>query len=170
MDSIVGDFERRIVSQEITSYDGDFIWKITDYARRFEDALSGREFSLYSPAFYTSRHGYKVGAKVYLNGDGIGSGTHMSLFFVVMKGEFDALLTWPFQQKVRFSLLNQVTKGVNIWETYRADPHSSSFQKPTSERNVASGSPLFVSLNTLRAPTDFLKDDSLYIRVTVLKT
>jgi len=32
----------------------------------------------------------------------LGKGSHMSLFFVVMKGEYDALLPWPFRQKVRW--------------------------------------------------------------------
>jgi len=40
-------------------------------------------------------------ARLYLNGDGMGKGTHVSLFFVVMRGAYDALLKWPFRQKVR---------------------------------------------------------------------
>lgn len=52
-------------------------------------------------AFYTSRYGYKMCLRIYLNGDGTGRGTHLSLFFVVMKGPHDALLRWPFNQKVR---------------------------------------------------------------------
>lgn len=39
--------------------------------------------------------------RIYLNGDGTGRGTHLSLFFVVMRGHSDALLKWPFNQKVR---------------------------------------------------------------------
>lgn len=39
--------------------------------------------------------------RIYLDGDGTGRGTHLSLFFVVMKGPNDALLRWPFNQKVR---------------------------------------------------------------------
>lgn len=53
-----------------------------------------------SAAFYTSRYGYKMCLRIYLNGDGTGRGTHLSLFFVVMKGPNDALLRWPFNQKV----------------------------------------------------------------------
>ena len=37
--------------------------------------------------------------RAYLNGDGSGYKTHLSLFFVVMKGEYDALLKWPFEYK-----------------------------------------------------------------------
>lgn len=52
------------------------------------------------PAFYTSKYGYKMCLRIYLNGDGTGRGTHLSLFFVVMRGHSDALLKWPFNQKV----------------------------------------------------------------------
>lgn len=55
-------------------------------------------------AFYTSKYGYKMCLRIYLNGDGTGRGTHLSLFFVVMRGHSDALLKWPFNQKV--SLIN----------------------------------------------------------------
>lgn len=52
------------------------------------------------PAFYSSKYGYKMCLRLYLNGDGTGRGTHLSLFFVVMRGKCDALLKWPFSQKV----------------------------------------------------------------------
>lgn len=39
--------------------------------------------------------------RIYLNGDGTGRGSHLSLFFVVMRGQSDALLKWPFNQKVK---------------------------------------------------------------------
>lgn len=39
--------------------------------------------------------------RIYLNGDGTGRGSHLSLFFVVMRGLSDALLKWPFNQKVK---------------------------------------------------------------------
>lgn len=55
---------------------------------------------LHHLAFYTSKYGYRMCLRVYLNGDGTGRGTHLSLFFVVMKGPNDALLRWPFNQKV----------------------------------------------------------------------
>ena len=56
--------------------------------------------SLYSQPFYTGCYGFKMCGRVTLNGDGMGKGTHLSLFFVLMRGEYDALLEWPFRQKV----------------------------------------------------------------------
>ena len=57
---------------ESTSYTGTLVWKIRDYDRRRREAISGKTLSLYSQPFYTSRYGYKMCARVYLNGDGMG--------------------------------------------------------------------------------------------------
>lgn len=51
-------------------------------------------------AFYTAKYGYKLCLRLYLNGDGTGKRTHLSLFIVIMRGEYDALLSWPFRNKV----------------------------------------------------------------------
>ena len=40
----------------------------------------------FSQPFYTSRDGYKMCCRIYLNGDGLGKGKYVSLFFVLMKG------------------------------------------------------------------------------------
>lgn len=83
-----------------TSYDGTLMWKISEIRRRREDARAGTITSIYSQPFYTGRHGYKMCARLYFNGDGMGRGTHLSLYFVVMQGEYDHILRWPFKQKV----------------------------------------------------------------------
>ena len=56
------------------------------------------------------RNGYKMCIRVYLNGDGTGYKTHLSLFFVLMKGEFDALLKWPFEHKISMILVGKLLK------------------------------------------------------------
>jgi len=58
------------------------------------------------------RNGYKMCIRAYLNGDGSGYKTHLSLFFVVMKGEYDALLKWPFDYKVSMILVGKENEGL----------------------------------------------------------
>ena len=120
--------------------------------------------SLYSQPFYTDRYGYKMCGRVYLNGDGMGKGTHLSLFFVVMRGEYDALLEWPFRAKVTLSLLDQSPARRDLSETIRPDPTSSSFRRPSTEMNIASGCPMFISHQELQN-SRFLKDDTIYLKV-----
>ena len=50
--------------------------------------------------------------RAYLNGDGSGYKTHLSLFFVVMKGEYDALLKWPSDYKVSMILVGKENEGL----------------------------------------------------------
>lgn len=154
---------------ETASFDGTLLWKIRDYRRRKVDARDGGIMSLYSQAFYTSRHGYRMCARVYLNGDGMGEGTHMSLFFVIMRGDYDALLKWPFRQRVSLMLLHQSSQGTrNMVDTFKPDPSSSSFQRPVTDMNVASGCPLFVSHAALEVEDSvYRRDDTIFIKIIV---
>lgn len=153
---------------ETTNYSGVLIWKICNYSRRKEDAKEGRVLSLYSQPFYTSRYGYKMCARVYLNGDGQGRDNFMSLFFVIMQGDYDDILSWPFRQKVTLTLLDQRASRRHHSDTFRPDPASSSFKKPTSAMNVASGCPRFIEHAVLENVEEvYLKNDTLYFKVAV---
>ena len=157
----------RIQSLENASYDGVLVWKIPDFSQKKAEAMRGSTISVYSPSFYTGRRGFKMCARVYPNGDGMGKGSHLSLFFVVMKGTFDAILQWPFKQRVTFCLINQ-QGGEHIMDSFRPDPNSSSFKRPTSDMNIASGCPLFVRLDDLTNPKNgYLKDDTLFVKVII---
>ena len=157
--------DMQIQMLEATSYNGTYIWKIDQYSRRFQEAVSGKTLSIYSPPFYVGRFGYKVCARMYPNGDGIGKGTHMSVFFVIMRGEYDALLPWPFIQKVHFRLIDQ-DRIRDTYDAFRPEPHSSSFKRPTSDMNIASGCPTFIPQRDLRQG-GFIRNDTMFVKITV---
>ncbi|XP_077986525.1 TNF receptor-associated factor 2-like isoform X2 [Glandiceps talaboti] len=166
-DVALAEQDLRIQSLEMASYDGVLMWKISDFNRKRQEALSGRTTSIYSPCFYTSRHGYKLCARVYLNGDGMGKGNHVSLFFVVMKSTFDALLRWPFRQKVTLMWLDQNNRE-HVIDAFRPDPTSSSFKRPTQDMNIASGCPLFMPISQLDSPRHaYIKDDVAFLKIIV---
>ena len=56
-DAALADMNMRLQYQELSSYDGTLMWKITDVSKRMQDAKSGKITSFYSPCFYTSRQG-----------------------------------------------------------------------------------------------------------------
>ena len=151
---------------DVKTVSGVFIWKIPEINRRFRDAQEKRTLSLYSPPFHTSPHGYRMCIRAYLNGDGSGKGTHISMFFVLMKSEHDNLLKWPFERPVTFELINQENRAQSISETFMPDKHSPSFQQPKSEMNVASGFPRFVPHNVLH-DQKFTNGDAIYIRCKI---
>ncbi|XP_065274892.1 TNF receptor-associated factor 2 isoform X2 [Emys orbicularis] len=165
-DLAMADMEQKIRDMEASTYDGVFIWKITDFARKRQEAIAGRCPAIFSPAFYTSKYGYRMCLRVYLNGDGTGRGTHLSLFFVVMKGPNDALLRWPFNQKVTLMLLDQNNRE-HIIDAFRPDVTSTSFQRPITEMNIASGCPLFCPVSKMEAKNSYVRDDAIFIKAIV---
>ena len=153
----------------MSTYNGDFLWGIPDVSRRICDAEQARSPQFTAlPSIFSSHTGYRMCLRAYLNGDGMGEKTHLALLFVVMKEEFDVLLPWPFQSRITLTqsrqtnkqtnkdkqtnLINQDNCGGDVHGVFTANPHSKSFQRPTSE-NVASGCPKFVPLKYLNNPS-----------------
>ncbi|XP_077378572.1 TNF receptor-associated factor 2 isoform X2 [Festucalex cinctus] len=165
-DLSIVEMEGKMREMSAATYDGIFVWKISDFAKKRQDAVAGRAPAMFSPAFYTSKYGYKMCLRIYLNGDGTGRGTHLSLFFVVMRGHSDALLKWPFNQKVTLMLLDQNNRE-HIIDAFRPDISSSSFQRPVSDMNIASGCPLFCPLSKLDSKNSYIRDDTIFIKAIV---
>jgi hypothetical protein len=61
----------------------------------------------YSPPFYTHTKGYKMCLLVYAGGNGGGVNTHVSVFLLLMKGEYDDQLKWPLGDIFTIQLLSQ---------------------------------------------------------------
>ena len=161
----LADLEEYVRQQEFSSYEGKLLWKITEFARKRNEAVSGQQVSFFSPCFYTSRYGYKMCARIYLNGDGVGRGTHISVFFVVLRGQYDAILRWPFRQKVTFMLFDQ-DNVQHVIKAFRPDPNSPAFQRPRRETNIASGCPMFCSLTELNNHA-YVRDDTMFLKIIV---
>ena len=98
----------------------------------FHERKDNNEFWL-SPYFYSRKYGYKMQLKVFPNGTGEGAGTHISMFVLIVPGEFDDLLAWPFCGIITVHLINQRKNGPsvahNVYYTsidnlcYRERPH-----------------------------------------------
>ena len=150
------------------SYNFKFSWNITEVQKKLET----KNITLYSPPFYTAEKngGYKMCLFLYMDGDGSGKGTHLSFYIAVMRGEFDALLMWPFQQKITLTLEDQNHQQHNITHCFKQDPteYNASFQRPSqhSEMNVAFGFPKFAPLTVLNNPS-YVRDDILRLHCIV---
>jgi len=153
----------------VRNINGILIWKLNEVEKRIEEARTGKILSLYSPPFFTSLHGYRMCLRLYLDGDGQGKGTHVSLFLVIMKSNNDNLLSWPFKQKVTLYLLNQqdpYNTRAHIAQAFRPTETSTSFQKPMGPFNTASGFPRFAPIAKLYDKS-YVQDDCMYFKVKI---
>lgn len=147
-------------------YDGRQVWKVDNITKRIHEARNGKLLAVHSPPAFTKRGGYKFCSRLYPNGDGTGKGSHMSLFFVLMKSEYDGLCSWPFSSRVTFRIINPKDDSLSHRETFIPDKRSSSFQRPTKDMNVAAGCPMFIRIDTVEN-RDFIIDDSLFLEIVV---
>ena len=139
---------------------GEFILKINDYQQRFANAKLCNE-AFHSAPFYTDSYGYKVCLRVYLNGDGMGRGSCISIFVVIMKGEYDGLLEWLFV--IRLIYFKNI--GRDRIDSWLLRPKQDSSKKPIKNMNVGIGSPTFLEHSEL--DEGFIFNNKLYIHVVV---
>ena len=148
-----------------TTYD-EIIWKIDNVTFRMGQAESGKVTALHSVSCFTKQYGYKYCISLYLYGDGMGRATHVSIFLVVIKSEYNELLPWPMKMRVTFEMINLEHEEDIIIAIFVSNPKSSSFQRPTKNINVASGCPTFISIEQF-LNGGFIKDNCDFIRTTV---
>ena len=166
MDWDENNINQRLTSLEYTTYKGELIWKITSYSKKLEDELTGRWPVLTSPTFHTGQSGYRMTVQAYLNGDGGAKGSHLSMFFSLMKGQFDAILPWPFRHMVTITLFDQSPEQKNV-EKYVLPDQTEPFERPKLESNIPVGFPFFVQKEILDQPNKYIKDDTMFIKVSI---
>lgn len=146
-----------------------FMWKIEGFKQLFLEAKRGGNNKIASSPFYTATYGYKLKLSINPNGQGLGENTHLSVCLTVMKGEYDAVLPWPFHKKVIFTLIDQQEnpdRQKNIVKYLFANPELKNFSKPVADENPGRGIPKFIPHSEL-AMERFAKDGNLYIQVRI---
>ena len=142
-----------------------FIWPI----RSFKD-LQTRDSNVFSSPFYSWDHGYKLKLKVFPNGRGTGKGTHLSVSVVVTKGDYDAILPWPFNRRVKITLFSQ-QQDKKDHLAYTLDfrkATSKSSERPSTDRRNGWVIDKFISHEDLKN-SPHLVGDTIFLQAQVLK-
>lgn len=151
--------------------DGKFTFKMPSFNHH---KTTGALF--FSSSFYTSQGGYKMCIRVVANGDGQGQETHISVYAVVVKGDYDDNLEWPIRGTVTVELLNHLNDKNHhaIRFTYPEGKGDVSTKRVmTGERAKRGyGKTRFIPHSDLghNAEKDcqYLKDDALYFCINVV--
>ena len=105
--------QRQIDMKVITDKDGGntrFIWKITFFSDSLRQAKKGVKERIESVPFYTGCYGYKLKVVAYpydTNDLLLPHGPYLSIGIVLMEGEYDDMLPWPFSKKITFTIIDQ---------------------------------------------------------------
>ncbi|KAK3735474.1 hypothetical protein QZH41_007908 [Actinostola sp. cb2023] len=164
--------ETRIRNQPVMMTKDDpshfsFIWKVEDFSQQLQNAKQeDRDIDLFSEPFYTHKNGYHLKLELDPNGH-----SNVSVYLIVVRGEYDAILTWPFDWDIKFILLDQRpdnSRRKNIENVMTPDRtnsgHLDSFKRPTTDENDGLGFPTFVSHKTL-AKENYVVDGTLFLQL-----
>ena len=147
---------------------GKYTWKINGFSDVLRQA-KGKKIRIGSEPFYHT--GYKFRLLLKLNGNKTGKDAHLSLYFRIMKGEYDAILPWPFHKKLKLSLIDQqenLNNRVNIVQSFTANPENRKcFGRPMTDENSSHGFPMFASHDQL-SKRRYIVDDTIFIQLQVV--
>ena len=147
-----------------------FVWKMAPFEQLVKKARMGKQYLLNSDPFYTGRHGYKMRVKLYPNGNGAGQGTHVSAYIVLMKGEYDAILPWPFERKVKLSIIDQEDNPAdrkNMVMSFKEKEPIKCFGRPVSGDNEAYGFQKVASLEDLET-RKYVVGGNMFLQVDIM--
>ncbi|CAF3239618.1 unnamed protein product [Rotaria sp. Silwood2] len=107
-------------------------------------------------------------ARLYLNYDGNVRRTHLSHFFVLMRGLNAPVLNFQFNYKVTFCKYDQTCAQQHIIDSFRPDIKSTSFQRSRLDMNIVSGIPKFIPLGMIQQEGNpFVRDDTMFIKIMI---
>ena len=158
--------ERVNALEEHIHFSEPFVWKIDGFREALRKAKRREVTIKESSPFY--RGGYKCKLQLYPNGDGVGKNTHLSICFIIIKGEYDAMFTWPFEIKVTFTLVDQHEYAYdrnNIVQSTTVDSKLRSFFRLAEEDNFGLVFRKFVSHEKLCTQgRRYILDDAIFIK------
>ena len=120
-----------------------------------------------SPPFYSHKNGYRFKLRVYANGYGLGSGSHLSTCVFLAAGEHDEQLNWPFVGSMTFQLQDRTGKRhVEHTAVFSGDDLELCGRVTDGEMSeLGYGNSLFIPLLELMKKNVYLQSDELVFRM-----
>jgi hypothetical protein len=145
--------------------DGTYLWRIPNVQELFRNAKNSTQPIYHtSPPFFTSKSGYKLSLRLFLNGDKSVRDTYLSLYVTVMSGEHDSLLKWPYIYPITLTLYDRSSKRDNVVHTLTPDITSTCFEQPRMIANKSGGIPEFCPLwKVFSKEFGYVRQDEMFI-------
>ena len=148
------------------------IWKIKNWSEILRQAKEGKKNTIESDPFYTGRHGYKLKVIVFPNYDDYPSEElpfskpHISVVIVLMEGEYDDILPWPFRKKITFTVIDQ---NEDLKERQNVTSYLSPYiytERPRENLTPESSISYLISHETLQTRR-YIVNDTLFLQVDI---
>ena len=122
------------------------------------------------PPFITSPQGYRLCLLVFANGEGSGEGSYLSIYALIMKGQHDDRLQWPFTGTIIIELLNWLEDKGHYKRTISIVTNNDFIRVTEREYGKSGGYHQFISQSSLDSSTNpqYLYQDCIRVRVQAI--
>ena len=126
----------------------------------------------FSNPFYVFERGYKMRMSVWPDGRYHGKGTHVSIYFHLMRGEYDSYLRWPIRGRITLRIVNHdgpkdFRESIVINESNKSSRRV--FNAEMSKDAVGYARCIPHSLLPTRKKVLYIKDGSLHIQILLFE-
>ncbi|XP_067868468.1 TNF receptor-associated factor 1-like isoform X2 [Heterodontus francisci] len=166
---VIQDTAAQMMALETMTQTGIFIWKIPQIKKRLQEAIDGTTPYLDSSEFYFCKYGYKMCLRIYLDGHEEARGTHISLYYILLKGQYDALTPWPYKENVKLALLNLRDRQQSMLKICIASAQDPALQRPVATMNAPLGFSMFVTSSEFNQRfSEFVDSDEMFVGAEVV--
>ena len=166
--------QRQLDMKVITDKDDGnkrFIWKIKSFSESLRQAKAGVKEIIESDPFYYGCYGYKLKVSAHPYNHGC-----LSIDIVLMQGEYDDMLPWPFSKKITLTIIDQ-NKDLKERKNYVECLSPSTrdlfgrkyrifLERPGEKMKAVTCQPLFIAHKALQQRR-YIVNDTLFLQVDV---
>lgn len=106
--------------------------------------------------------------RIYLNGDNSARNTHISIHFILLRGEYDPILSFPFGYKVVVCLYSQIESQKHVIHRFQPNVLSEYFKRPQTDMNEPYPISRFASLEHIQQNDNpFIRENTMFIKAFI---
>ena len=151
-----------------------FIWKITSFSERLRQAKDVVKKKIESNPFYTGWYGYKLKVLAYPHARFFRQGPYLSIGIVLMVGEYDDMLSWPFSKKITFTIIDQnkdhkerQNHTGHLSPSKREHPRQIFSERPGGKKTVVNDMLWYFISHKVLEKRQYIVNDTLFLQVDV---
>ncbi|CAF4937640.1 unnamed protein product, partial [Rotaria sp. Silwood1] len=163
MDKLLGNMKSKpIAGPKLLSLDNTHTCKVN------LDSLIIDGQTVQSEPVHTSQSGYNLALSFGICVDEQSEKSYLSISFIILPGEFDAILPWPFRFPITISILDLKGSKKNISHSIPWDARKVIFNRPASNANVSFQITQFCLVDILRANSNtYVQDGFIFVQLHI---
>jgi hypothetical protein len=128
--------------------------------------LNDNSLTIHSGPFQCSQWGYRFGISMTAQIDEPNSYHTIAVSFAIFRGEYDAILHWPFSYPITLCLVDLDDAQNHIIHSVLPDSRSAIFGRPSSDANTPYHITRFCPVNKLvENGTSYVRDGYIFVRM-----